>query len=332
MSPSRGDEFQGRRQQVPGTLASILTVMPVILLLMLGYVLWQGFYTVDAYQEAVVMRFGRFHSTQGPGLHFKVPLVDKAILVDTAEKSRRLPYSVGESTGSAARIRRQDESLILTGDLYAGVVEWNVIWRVADPKDFLFSINDLQVENVITAVARSVMHRIVGDYSADEILTSERARIGERALEEMQGTLQSYQSGIAIIDLQMQRVIPPDRVRAAFDQVNASIQERDQKVNEAKQERNGLIPKAEASSDKLIREAEGYAARRRAEANGEISALLAKYREYKLAPEVTRERLYLETMERVIENSGPKTVMDGDLPGLLPLLNLDSTNAATTGQ
>ncbi len=111
MSPSRGDDLQGRRQQAHSTLASVLTVMPVILLLMLGYVLWQGFYTVDAYQQAVVMRFGRFHSTQGPGLHFKVPLVDKAILVDTAEKSLRLPYSVRESQGSAARTRRQDESL-----------------------------------------------------------------------------------------------------------------------------------------------------------------------------------------------------------------------------
>ncbi len=176
------------------------------------------------------------------------------------------------------------------------------------------------------------MHRIVGDYSADEILTGKREEIGLMALKEMQNTLQSYQSGIEIIDLQMQRVIPPDRVRPAFDQVNASIQERDQKVNEAKQERNTLIPKAEASRDKLIRESEGYADRRRAEANGEISALLAKYREYKLAPQVTRERLYLEAMEQVIENSGPKTVMDGDLQGLLPLLNLDSTNAATAGQ
>jgi membrane protease subunit HflK len=306
--------------------------MPVILLLMLGYVLWQGFYTVDAYQQAVVMHFGRYQSTQGPGLHFKMPLVDKAILVDTAEHSRRLPYGVQEQQGGGMDRRRQDESLILTGDLYAGVVEWNVIWRVAEPKDFLFSINDQQVENVITGVARSVMHRIVGDYSADEILTGKREEIGLMALKEMQDAMQSYESGVAIVDLQMQRVVPPDRVRAAFDEVNASIQERDQKVNEAKQERNALIPKAEASRDKLIREAEGYAARRRAEASGEISALLAKYREYKLAPEVTRQRLYLETMERVIANSGPKTVMDGDLKGLLPLLNLDSTNNATTGK
>jgi membrane protease subunit HflK len=306
--------------------------MPVILLLMLGYLVWQGFYTVDAHQQAVLMRFGRYHSTQGPGLHFKIPLGEKAILVDVAEHSKRLPFGVREQQGAAVNRRRQDESLILTGDLYAGVVEWNVIWRVVEPKDFLFSINDQQVDNVITGVARSVMHRIVGDYSADEILTSKREEIGVMALKEMQNVMQSYESGIAIIDLQMQRVVPPDRVRAAFDEVNASIQERDQKVNEAKQERAALIPKAEADRDKLIREAEGYAARRRAEASGEISALLAKYQEYKLAPDVTRQRLYLETMERVMENSGPKTIMDGDLKGLLPILNLDSTNNSTTGK
>jgi membrane protease subunit HflK len=113
-------------------------------------------------------------------------------------------------------------------------------------------------------------------------------------------------------------------VRAAFDEVNASIQQRDQSVNEAKQERNKLIPQAEAAADKLIREAEGYAARRRAEATGEISALLAKYRAYKAAPEVTRQRLYLESMEGVIQKSGPKTVLDADLKSLLPLLNLDT--------
>jgi membrane protease subunit HflK len=280
------------------------------------------------------MRFGKYHSTQQPGLHFKVPLVDRAVLVDVSERGMRLPvdeYSEDNpppgriSSYSRARTQQelQDSKLILTGDLYAGVVEWNVIWRVTEPKDYLFSIEKDHVAYVITAVARSAMHATVGDYSADEILTSKREEIGLVSLKQMQQAMDQYNCGVEIIDWQMQRVVPPDRVRAAFDEVNASIQQRDQSVNEAKQERNKLIPQAEASADKLVREAEGYAARRRAEATGEISALLAKYRAYKAAPEVTRQRLYLEAMEGVIEKSGPKTVLDEDLKSLLPLLNLE---------
>lgn len=305
-------------------------LMPILVsALVLAYLVWQGFYTVAAYEQAVVLRFGKYHSTNGPGLHFKVPLVDKAVKVDTAEKSMRLPYGVRETSGGRLYVDRsnQDESLILTGDLYAGVVEWNVIWRIVEPKDYLFSIDVYYVEQAITAVARSMMHRIVGDYSADEILTGKREEVGLKARNQMQEVLDGYECGVNIIDLQMQRVIPPARVRPAFDEVNGSIQHRDQLVNEAKKIRHKVIPEAEAARDKLIRSAEGYAARRRAEAQGEIAALLAKYKAYKEAPEITRQRLYLETMERVIQNSGAKTFLDGDLKSLLPLLNLGQESA-----
>lgn len=303
----------------------------VILVLVAAYIIFQGFYTVPPYEEAVLMRFGRYTSTQGPGLHFKIPLVDKAIHVNVAEHSMRLPFGVRQNNRGDGRLdrSRQDESLILTGDLYAGVVEWNVIWRVTEPHKYLFSIVQSDVEPTITAVARSTMHRVVGDYSADEILTGKREEVGKLALDELQATLSGYECGVSIIDLQMQRVIPPQRVRPSFDEVNASIQTRDQLVNEAQQERNRLIPQAEANRDKLIREAEGYAARRRAEADGEISALLAKYRAYKEAPKVTRQRLYLDAMEQVISQSGPKTILDGDLKGLLPLLNLNADSSDT---
>jgi len=333
MSPRDGNVIeQFRRGEGPG---SVLAMMPVVLLALAAYIVWQGVYTVEPHEQAVVMRFGKYHATQGPGLHFKVPLVDRAVLVDTSEHGMRLPFDEralnNPPPGRLASFGRQrnrqqlqDDKLILTGDLYAGVVEWNVIWRVAEPKDYLFSIEKEHVAHVITAVARSAMHRTVGDYSADEILTGKREEIGLVSLKQMQESMDQYNCGVEIIDWQMQRVVPPDRVRAAFDEVNASIQQRDQSVNEANTERNRLIPQAEAAADKLVREAEGYAARRRAEATGEISALLAKYRAYKQAPEVTRQRLYLEAMEGVIQNAGQKTVLDSDLKSLLPLLNLDT--------
>lgn len=325
-------ELRILKASAPGIPALL---MPLLLLLLIAYILFQGIYTVEPHEQAVVMRFGKYSSTQGPGLHYKIPIVDRAVLVDMSERGMRLPVDQFQTDEpppgllSSWNNRRteqdiHDAKLILTGDLYAGVVEWNVIWRVADPKDYLLSIESNHVRHVITAVARSSMHSTVGDYSADEVLTGKREEIGLVSLRQMQEAVDLYNCGVEIIDWQMQRVVPPDRVRAAFDEVNASIQQRDQSVNEAMAEKNRLIPQAQAEADKLIRAAEGYASRRRAEASGEISALLAKYRAYKEAPEVTRKRLYLESMERLIRNAGPKTVIDGDMKGLLPLLNLDT--------
>lgn len=312
---------------------SLPLLIPIVLLFFIGYAVWMGVYTVEPHEQAVVMRFGKYSSTQGPGLHYKIPVVDRAVLVDMSERGMRLPvdqFNSDEpppgmlSNWGTRRTEKEihDAKLILTGDLYAGVVEWNVIWRVAEPKDYLLSIESDHVAHVITAVARSAMHSTVGDYSADEVLTGKREEIGLVSLKQMQDAVDQYNCGVEIIDWQMQRVVPPDRVRAAFDEVNASIQQRDQRVNEAMAERNRLLPQAQAEADKLVRAAEGYASRRRSEATGEISALLAKYRAYKAAPEVTRQRLYLESMERLIQNAGPKTVLDGDMKGLLPLLNL----------
>lgn len=308
--------------------------LPILFLLaVIAYVVWQALYAVAEYEQAVVLRFGRYHSTQGPGLHFKVPLIDHAVMVDMSEHSMRLPWSAGSPANQAfsrrGRLSPQEESMILTGDLYAGVVEWTVIWRVVEPKDYLFSIQDNQVQQTITAIARSTMNRVVGDYSADEILTTKREEVGLAALAEMHKSLAAYECGVYIDDLQMQRVTPPERVKPAFDEVNASIQTRDQLVNEANQERNKLIPLAEAESDRLVREAEGYAARRQAETAGEITALLAKFQAYQEAPEVTRQRLYLDAMEQIFSGGGPKIILDAHLPGLLPLLDLGQGGAAT---
>jgi membrane protease subunit HflK len=289
----------------------------------LAYIGFSGFYTVREFEQAVVLRFGRQVATVGPGLHFMVPLIDRRVVVDCSEQALRLPWTQSEFGDRESRATR-DESLILTGDLYAAVVEWNVVWRVVEPADYLFSVASQSVSSTIEGVARSTMHRIVGDYSADEVLTDKRSEIGLAALQEMKAVLDRLGMGVEVVDLQLQRVTPPDRVKPAFDDVNASIQQRDKLVNEARRERNSILPLAQAERDKLIREAEGYAARRRAEAEGEIDALLAKYKSYQLAPEVTRQRLYLESMEKVLLQSGPKLILDQDFKGLMPLLPIQN--------
>jgi membrane protease subunit HflK len=296
-------------------------------------VLVSGMYSVAAHEQAVVLRFGKYVRTVGPGLHFKAPWIDQRFIVDQGERTLRLPHAQDDSNyysqNRPTDMDEQEDKLILTGDLYAAVVEWNVFWRVVEPKDYLINFNgdDGEVANVIVAVSRSVMHRAVGDYSAEELLTGKREEITKIALEQLSAKLADFGSGIAITDLQMQRVTPPDKVKPAFDDVNASIQQRDQSVNEAYRERNQLVPTAEAQRDRLIREAEGYASRELAEAQGEISALLSKYESYKLAPDVTRNRMYIEMMEKVLSQSGPKIILDGKSSSPLPLLNLSPNSS-----
>ncbi len=305
--------------QLAGAIAMLFGVLVII------YLAWNAAFSVQPHEQAVVLRFGEYHSTKLPGLRFKIPWVDKRVLVDTSERSMRLPWGHEERAGDwsqAATNRTNDDALILTGDLYAAVVEWNVFYRVTSPEEYIFSFDEDHIRQALVAVARSTMHRIVGDYSADETLTVEREEIALEALKQMKVALEPFNAGIEITNLQLQRVTPPDVVKPSFDAVNASIQEKGTLVYEATRERNSLLPMARAESDKLIREAEGYADRRLAEAEGEIAALLAKYESYKLAPKITRQRMYLETMERVFAKGGRKIVLDENLKGLVPLMQI----------
>ncbi|QDT38308.1 FtsH protease activity modulator HflK [Stratiformator vulcanicus] len=297
----------------PVTAGALLFVLAI-----LGY--W-SFYTVEPNEQAVVMRFGRYHATTLPGLHFKIPVVDSVLKVSVEERSMRLP--TGDNGSRPGQIDEAD-TLMLTGDLNAASVEWTVQWKVSDPKDYLFAFQDQYLfEQVVRTIAQAVMNRLVGDYSIDEILTAKRAEVAVAARKATQAILDQYQCGVTVTDLQMQRVTPPLKVKPAFDQVNAAVQQRDRLENEAEKERKQLLPLARANRDKRIKEAQGYAERRRAEVEGELSALRAKYDAYKQAPEVTRERLYLEAMQNVLENVDRKVVIDSDLQQILPLLQLD---------
>ena len=305
----------------------IARVAPVVILLLLAvYLSFKSVYTVAPYEEAVVLRFGRYFSTSEPGLHFCIPVVDKVLKVNMAEHSLNLPVGIRGSR-SVGRLSSEEETLVLTGGLNAASVEWTVQWKVADPSGYLFSFydrnNEDYVQDVIAMASRTVMNRLIGDYSINEILTEKRGEISEKAREATEKILNKYDCGVSIQALQMQRVTPPDRVKPSFDAVNSSIQERKRLENEANKEKARILPAAYAGKDKLIRGAEGYADRRRAEASGEIAALLAKYRAYQKAPEVTRQRLYLEAMQEILSEVGDKVIIDGDLSSVLPLLQLN---------
>ena len=319
----------------PADLSRLLSwLVPVLLVVfVLSYLALKSYYTVEAHEQAVVLRFGKYHATTGPGLHFMIPLMDRVVTVSSQERNVELPLAREMRARPRSSNRRgaadDSESLMLTGDLNAGIVEWTLQYQVVGPDKYLFSISERHISDAIKAVAQSVMHRLVGDYSIDEVLTEKRAEVAFAAERATQEVLDSYDCGVQITGLQMQRVTPPARVKPSFDRVNESVQKRIQLVNEANRARHQLIPQAKAKRDRLIQEARGYADRRRAEAQGEIAALLAKYDAYREAPKVTRQRLYLEAIQEVLSGSGPKVILDGDLKGLLPLLELGAEQGST---
>jgi len=289
--------------------------------------LTRSMYTVQPNELAVVLRFGKYQSTAEPGLHFCVPLVDTVIMADARERTIRLPFGTPDLRPEGTP--SDDDVLMLTGDLNAAAVEWTIQWMVSDPKQYLFTFHDDNrdqdefLQDVISIVGRTVMNRLVGDYSIDEVLTGKRTEIRQAAREATQAMLDKYECGIRITDLQLQRVTPPAQVKDSFAAVNEAAQTRVKLENEANKERNTTLPKARSDRDKSIREAEGYASRRRSEVKGEIDALMAQYAEFAKAPAETRQRLYLEALERVFSNVKDKTIIDSDLQQMLPLLNLN---------
>jgi membrane protease subunit HflK len=323
------------RPPSPEAIDRILPWLPFLILLALAALLVGGTsYTVGPSEQAVLFRFGKYKSTTLPGLHLKLPIADRVIKVNVAEHSLRLPYGAADDqtdTSMSPAVRRatasdEEATLMLTGDLNTASVEWTMQWRVSTPSDYAIrfpeSPDDLFASRLISSVARTAMNRLVGDYSFDEVIGAERSDIAAAAQQEVQEVLDGFSCGITITALQMQRVVPPARVRPSFEEVNSSIQEKQKSENQGESQRNKLLPEARAEKDKLIREAEGYAARRRAEATGEIKALEAQSAAYRKAPEVTRRRLYLEAMQEVLQNAGGRTILDDNLKQVVPLLPL----------
>ena len=261
---SKDMQFDFRREDIARATRVILLGF-VLLAVLLGDS--RSIYTVQPNELAVVLRFGKYVATTDPGLHFCIPFVDEVLTADTRERTVRMPFGVADDR-PVARVS-EDDVLMLTGDLNAAAVEWTLQWRVADPRQYLFTFHDPYIEQdqylqaIISIVGRTVMNRLVGNYSIDEVLTGKRNEVREAALAATQDMLDKYECGIRITDLQLQRVTPPEQVKASFAAVNEAVQTRDKLENEANKERNTVLPAARAERDKAIREAEGYAARRR---------------------------------------------------------------------
>lgn len=279
-------------------------------------------FQVDSDSVGVVTRFGRYDRTENPGLHWKLPLGIEAVAIVPVRHVHKMEFGFQTAAVGSERTRYDDrnfssESLMLTGDLNAAEVEWIVQYRISDPKKFLFHVRD--PENTLRDLSRAVMSAVVGDHSVLEVLTQGRREVNQEAHDELQRLADLYEMGLSIDTVQLQGVDPPEKVRASFNDVNQAEQERDRTSNEAWQEYNKAIPLAEGEAQKVKQQAEGYAIDRVNRATGETQRFLAVLAEYQKAPEVTRRRLWLESMARVMPKIARKVVVDDDVKGLLPL-------------
>lgn len=288
--------------------------------------LFGSFYTIEPDEVGVVRRFGKYIKSTQPGLHFKIPYgIEKVTPVRVrhiyTEEFGIRTLKAGRKTRFSPR-SYLDESLMLTGDLNILDVRWIVQYRIDNPVKYLFNTRD--PENNIRDISEVVMRRLVGDYSVDEALTAKRSEINDRAQLGIQNLMDKYGTGVRIVAVRLQDVNPPDRVKPAFNEVNQAKQEKDRMVNQAKEAYNRVIPKAEGEKEKTIKEAEGYEIDKINRAQGDIERFNSVLIEYKKAPEITRKRLYLETMAEVIPKAKQKYITDPKQASILPLLNIGS--------
>jgi membrane protease subunit HflK len=286
---------------------------------------WTCVYTVPADSVGIVQRFGKYLSTDEPGLRFKLPFgMDRVTKVPTR---RQLKLEFGFSTAGASNPFQGShepdmEKAMVTGDLNEALVEWIVQYRVNDPKRFLFDVRD--PEETLRAASEAVMREVVGDRTVDEVITVGRQDIEVESRAILQKVAQQYQLGMSIDLVQLKNVNPPKQVQASFDEVNQAQQERQRSINLANGEYNKVVPRASGDAARLIAEAQGYAQKRVNEAEGDAALFTAVFGQYQKAPDVTRQRIYLETLSEVLPKMGRKVIVDEKGQQVLPLLQLQA--------
>jgi len=315
------------KQIMPGGRPRGVIVIAVLAVLLVGA--WSAYYTVPSDSVAVVQRFGKYLKEVQPGLHFKIPLgIDLATIVPV---KRQLKQEFGFTTPGAtdphqSPVDGKRETEMVTGDLNAALVEWVVQYRIADPVKFLFEVREPGA--TLRYVSESVMREVVGDRTVDEVITIGRQEIESEALTKMQALSTKYAMGISIDQVQLKNINPPGPVQESFNEVNQAQQEKERLINEARRDYNKVIPLAEGEKDQRIREADGYRLKRINEAEGDVARFSALLTEYTKAPEVTRRRIYVETLQAVLPDIRSKIIVDAQTRNILPLLNLDTQNGS----
>jgi membrane protease subunit HflK len=287
-------------------------------------ILWQSIFQIETEEVGVITRFGRYVRQVEPGLNFKIPFAEVVLKVPV-ERQQKLEFgfrtaNAGITSQYSHSSSTKDESLMLTGDLNLAEVEWVVQFRVDNAYNYLFKVRN--PESTLRDISEAAMRQIVGDRTVNEVLTVGRAEIGIKLEELIQTICREYSMGIKIEQVVLQDINPPEPVKAAFNAVNEAQQEKETLINQARSEYNKVIPKASGQALETLQKAEGYATERVNMAKGEVARFVALYGEYVKAPEVTKSRIYLETMSNVMPKIGNVIISDQKGNNVLPLLQM----------
>jgi len=348
-SPPRGGNGSGRGGQKPPSIDEIVEKIqklinklmpggkssggkPIIFGLILLVVIWafSGLYRVLPDEQGVVLRFGKFTSTTQPGLNYHIPYPVETVLTPKVTKVNRIDIgfrSASDSGRTSGIGDVSEESLMLTGDENIVNIDFSVFWVIKDAGKFLFKIQS-PVETV-KAAAETAMREVIAKSRLQSILTEGRSSIEIETQEIIQSILDEYESGIQVTQVQTQKADPPDQVIDAFRDVQAARADMERSKNEAEGYANDVIPRARGDAAKILQEAEAYKQQVVAAAEGEASRFVAIYNEYAKAKRVTQERMYLETMEKVLADIN-KVIIDKDAGGVVPYLPLPELSKKVT--
>jgi modulator of FtsH protease HflK len=316
-------EWARKTSVLPWVRLGVIVVLVLV-------IIFTGFVTVPADSVGVQMRFGKFVDILQPGLRFKLPLGIDVVQLVPMERQLKLEFGFsGDQRGTTNSNQFPDdaeaERNMLTGDLNMALVEWVVQYRIADARAFLFHV--FEPEWTLRDAGETVMREVVGDRTIDEVLTIGRQEIEVETLARLQKLVEKYGLGLHVMQVQLQNVQPPKLVQASFNEVNAAQQEKQQAINVANGEYNKIVPRAKGDAERRLSEAQGYATKRVNEARGDAERFSALFTEYLKAPEVMRQRLYLETIRDVMPQIERKIILDEKAPSILPLLQLGNSSA-----
>lgn len=286
---------------------------------------WTSYFTIPAESEGVVLRFGQYISKVPPGLHFKLPFgVDNVIEVPT-QRQQKLEFGFitpGHTNPDQVGMDPAKEKSMVTGDLNSALVEWIVQYRITEPENYLFDVRE--PGQTLRDLSEAVMREVVGDRTVDEIITIGRQEIEDTVLSRMRDLAKRYRLGVTINQVQLKNVNPPVPVQPSFNEVNRAQQDRENSINLANGEYNKAVPRARGEADQTVRAAQGYRFKRVNEAEGDVSAFSAVLEQYLKAPEVTRARIYLETLGDILPHARQTIIVDDSVQQILPMLPFPS--------
>jgi len=303
-------------------------ILALVLLIIIAA--FSSFYIVDQKEEAVVLFLGEFSRTSGPGLHFKLPFgIEKNFNVPTQRVLKEeFGFRVEKPGVSSVYSSRNysHESEMLTGDLNILDVKWIIQYRITNPRNWLFNVENQG--KTIRDISQSVVNLLVGDRTIFDVIGNERANIEVKGQEMMNRYFELYQLGARVTTVKLQNIVPPKgQVQDAFEDVNKAIQDRSRLINEGKEAYNKTIPRARGEAEQVIQEAEGYAIERVNLAKGDVARFLAVFEEYRKNPRITRMRLYYEAFEAIFKKAGETDLIDKRLSNFLPFKNMEKAKA-----